>query len=143
MVYYLLLVMTIFVGFRTSKNFPCGFGRNLIWICKGYVCIVFSFYWVLLWMLPLVIKGYLCYKIINSQNVSSEEQTKDFLILEKSYVWFSRYSKFYIFHHPVIYKICDIMSISTRDTVHFWTYFLNHNSLSHQTRPIDRYKQGQ
>ena len=26
--------------------------------------------------------------------------------------------------------------------VHFWTYLLRHNSLSHQTWPIDRYKQG-
>ena len=35
------------------------------------------------------------------------------------------------------------MSISTLDKVHFWLYLLNHNSLSHQTWPIYRYKQGQ
>ena len=44
----------------------------------------------------------------------------------------------------MIYKICDIMmSIRTWDRVHFWIYLLNHNSLSHQTWPMDRYKKGQ
>ena len=43
-----------------------------------------------------------------------------------------------------IYQICDVMmSISTRDRVHFWIYILNQNSLSHQAWPNDRYKQGQ
>ena len=27
--------------------------------------------------------------------------------------------------------------------VHFWIYLLNHNSLTHQTWPLDRYKKGQ
>ena len=35
-----------------------------------------------------------------------------------------------------------MMSISTWDRVHFWMYHLNHNSLSHQTWPTDRYEQG-
>ena len=40
-------------------------------------------------------------------------------------------------------KICEVMiSISTWDRVHFWMYLLKHYSLSHQTRPIDRHKQG-
>ena len=44
----------------------------------------------------------------------------------------------------MIYQICDaIMSLSTWDTVHFWIYLLNCNSLTHQTWPIDRYKWGQ
>ena len=48
------------------------------------------------------------------------------------------------FNHPMIYRICDVtISISTWDKVHFWIYLLNHNSWSHQTWPIDRYKQGQ
>ena len=43
----------------------------------------------------------------------------------------------------MIYQICDaMMSISTWDKVHFWVYLLN-NNLSHQTWPVDRYKQGQ
>ena len=43
----------------------------------------------------------------------------------------------------MIYQICDVMmSISTWDRVHFWIYFLSHNSLTHQTWPVDRYKQG-
>ena len=50
---------------------------------------------------------------------------------------------FYIFNYPMIYQICDVMmSISKWDRVHFWIYLLNHNSLSHQTWSIDRYKQG-
>ena len=36
-----------------------------------------------------------------------------------------------------------MMSISTWDKIHFWIYLLNRNSLSHQTWPVDRYKQGQ
>ena len=37
----------------------------------------------------------------------------------------------------------DMMSISIWGRVHFWIHLLNHNSLSHQTWLIDRYKQGQ
>ena len=35
------------------------------------------------------------------------------------------------------------MSINAWNRVRFWMYPLNHNSLSHQTLPIDRFKQGQ
>ena len=60
------------------------------------------------------VKGYLCYKTMTSQNVSSEAQVKDFFILWKDYVPFSRYSSFCIFNQPMIYQICDVMmSIST------------------------------
>ena len=62
--------------------------------------------------------------------------------LRKSYVRFSIYSGFCIFNHPMIYQICDAMiSIGIWDKVHFRLYLLNHNSLSHQTWSIDRYKQ--
>ena len=51
---------------------------------------------------------------------------------------------FCVFNHPMIYQIFDIMmSISTWDRVHFWIYLLSHDSLSHQTWLVDRYKQGQ
>ena len=51
---------------------------------------------------------------------------------------------FYIFNHPMIYQICDVMmSNSIWDRVHFWIYLLNHNSLTHLTWLIDRYKLGQ
>ena len=41
-------------------------------------------------------------------------------------------------------QICDVvMSINTWDRVHFWIYLLNHNSLTHQTCSIYRYKQGE
>ena len=88
-------------------------------------------------------KGYLRYKT-TTQNVLSEAQVRNFFISQKSYVPLSRYLSFCIFSHPIIYQICDVMmSISTWNEVHFWIYLLNHNSLSHQTWPIDRYKQGQ
>ena len=42
----------------------------------------------------------------------------------------------------MVFQICDVMmSISIWDKVRLWIYFLNHNSLSHQTWPTDRYKQ--
>ena len=67
-----------------------------------------------------------------------------FSFRRKSYVPFSRYSSFCIFNHSMIYQICDVMmSISAWGRVHFWIYLLNNNSLSHQTWPVDRYKQGQ
>ena len=44
----------------------------------------------------------------------------------------------------MILQICDVMrSISTWDGVYFWIYLLNHDSLTHQTWSIDRYKQRQ
>ena len=62
----------------------------------------------------LNVKGYLRYKKIASQNVSSEVQVKIFFILQKSYAPFSRYSSFCIFNQPIIYQVYDVMmSIST------------------------------
>ena len=94
-------------------------------------------YWY--WLL----KGYLHYKTITSQNVLSEAQVKNIFILWKYYAPFSRYSSFCIFNHRMIYQICYIICISTWDRVHFWVYLLNHNPISHHTWPTDRYKQGQ
>ena len=59
------------------------------------------------------IKGYLHYKTITSQNVSSDAQVKNFFISEKSYIPFSRYSNFCIFNYTMIYQICDIMRQGT------------------------------
>ena len=101
----------------------------------------------LIWSNSCIKKGlkvYLCYKTINSWNVPSKVQIKNFFISKKNYVPFSRYSSFCIFNHPIIYQISDItMSISTWDKVHFWIYLLNHKSWSHQTWPVDRYQQVQ
>ena len=59
-------------------------------------------------------KGYLFFKMITSQNVSSEAQVKNFFISQKSYIPFSSYLSFCIFNHPIIYQISDVMiSIST------------------------------
>ena len=84
-------------------------------------------------------KNYLVYKTITSRNVPSEAQIKIFFISWKYYVPFSRYSSF--FKNPMIYQICNVtMSISTWDKVHFLIYLLKHNSWSHQTWSVDRYK---
>ena len=55
------------------------------------------------------LKGYLPYKIITSENSSSEAQVDNFFILQKSYVPFSRYSSLRILKDPMIYQICDVM----------------------------------
>ena len=69
---------------------------------------------------------------------------KNFFLSWESYVLFSRYLRFCIFNHLMIYQICDIMmNIIIWDRMHFWLYILNHNSLSNQIWPIDRCKQGQ
>ena len=65
-------------------------------------------------MHTITLKSYLRYKTTTFQNVSSEAQIKNFFISKKNYVPFLRYSSFYIFNHPMIYRICDVtMSIST------------------------------
>ena len=47
------------------------------------------------------VKGHLRSKTISSQNVSYEVMVKNFFILKKSFVSFSRYSSFCIFDHPI------------------------------------------
>ena len=65
-------------------------------------------------MHTIMLKSYLRYKTTTFQNVSSEAQIKNFFNSKKNYVPFLRYSSFYIFNHPMIYRICDVtMSIST------------------------------
>ena len=75
--------------------------------------------------------------------MSFEAQVKYFFISQKSYFPLLRYSSSCILSHPMIYKICNVMSISAWDKVHFWIYLLNHNALNHQTWLIDRCKQKQ
>ena len=53
--------------------------------------------------------------MITSQIVSSEAQVKNFFVLLKGYIPFSRYSSFCIVNHVMIYQIFDVMtSISTK-----------------------------
>ena len=96
--------------------------------------------------LTLVIKSYLRQKTITSQNVSSEAQVKNCFLYRREVMFRSHDIQVFVtFNHLLmIYQICDVMmSISTCGKVHFRIYLLNHNSLSHHTWPIDRYKQGQ
>ena len=45
---------------------------------------------------------------------------------------------------PNQHRVCNLSrNVNTWDWVYFWIYLLNHNSLSYQTWPIDRYKQKQ
>ena len=60
----------------------------------------------------LTFTGYLYYKTITSQDVPSKAQIKNFLY-GRRIVSFSRYSRFCIFNHQMIYQICDVtVSIS-------------------------------
>ena len=47
----------------------------------------------------MALKGYLRYKTITSQNLSSEAQVKNFFYVVENYVPFSRYSSFCVFNH--------------------------------------------
>ena len=56
-----------------------------------------------------LVKGYLRYKMITSQDVSSEAQVKNFFYFVEKLC-----SGFCIFNNSTIYQICDVMmSIST------------------------------
>ena len=69
----------------------------------AFNCLHLMFFWLI-----FIIKGYLGYKMITSQNVPSKAQTKNFLISWKNYLPFCRYSSFCIFNHPMIYQISDV-----------------------------------
>ena len=51
-----------------------------------------------------------------SQNVPYEAQVKNYLISQKIYVPFSRYSSFCTFQHPIIYQVCDVMMSILKET---------------------------
>ena len=68
--------------------------------------------------------------------------------------------RIFLFHRKVMIRFWDIQvfvflmiswftkSVTSwwllvKETVHFWIYLLNHNSLTHQTWSINRYKQGE
>ena len=83
-----------------------------------------------------------CKKI--TQNVPSMAEVKNHFVSLKSHVLLSRYSKFCIFNHPMIYQIFDVMkSIRTWDRVSFWIYIMNHKLLIPQAWSTDGYNQGQ
>ena len=84
----------------------------------------------------VAVKGYLLYKMITSQNGSSEKQIKFFLF--RSHV----IPVFEFLNIPWISKSVTSQWV-TWARVHFWIYLLNHNSLSYHTWPIDRYMQSE
>ena len=60
------------------------------------------------------IKGYLRYKTITSQNVSSEGHVKNLFYFIEKLSFVLKIFKFFIFKYPMIYQMCDVMiSIST------------------------------
>ena len=88
-------------------------------------------------------KGYLRYKKITFQNGASEAQVKNSffpvkVMFHSQYTWV-----FVLLTTPWFSKSVMSWRVLVHETVHFWIHLLNHNSLSHQTWPIDRYKQGQ
>ena len=67
-----------------------------------------------------------------------------FLFCRKVMFRFKDVKLFFIFNHPIIYQIYDIMmGVTTRCRVRFCIYLLNHNSFSNQTWSTGWYKQGQ
>ena len=79
-----------------------------------------------------MLQGYLHYKMITSQNVSSVAHVKNFLFCRK------------IIFHPQDIQVFVFLTIhdltilwhhdeySTWDRVHFWIYLLNHNWLNYK-----------
>ena len=88
------------------------------------------------WRGTIKVNGYLRYKTITSQNVPSEAQVKDFFVSLISFVLSSKTI-------PRFSKSVTSWWVLVHETVHFWIYLLNHNSLTHLTWSIDRCKQGQ
>ena len=93
-----------------------------------------------LWTRRSVLKGYLHYKTITSQNVL---RLRIFLFHRKV-IFRSRDLQVFVFLTiPWFIKSVTPWWILVHETVQFWIYILNQNSLSHQTWSIDRYKQVQ
>ena len=87
--------------YSSSKHVSKFFLTHLYKFC-GKKRLIFTYY-------NLPFKDYFCYKAITFQNVSSEAQVKNFVISQKNYVPFSRYSILCNFYHPLIYQIYDFM----------------------------------
>ena len=90
--------------------------------CIHSCCLPCSYVTKPVGILQRVIKGYLRYKMITSQNVLSEDVLK--CVIKSMTSW-------WVLVHEIGYR------------VYFWIYLLNQNSLNHQTWSIERYKQGQ
>ena len=86
-------------------------------------------------------KGYLDHKTKTLQNLQShlKHRLRTFLLWRKLMFPSQDIHVLAFLSIPLFTKS---VSINIWDRVHFLIYLWNHNSLSHQTWPIDRYKQG-
>ena len=83
------------------------------------------------------LKGYLRYKTITSQNVSSDSQVKKVM-------FHSQVIQVFVFLTiPWFTKSVTSWWVLVYETMGIFEYLLNHNSWSHQTWSVDRCKQGQ
>ena len=57
---------------------------------------------------PIIIKDYLHYKTITSQNVSSRTWIKNFLFIERLRSILKIF-KILFFNHPIIHQFCNVM----------------------------------
>ena len=72
-----------------------------------------------------------------------EAQVKNFLFRTKV-MFHSRDIQVFVFlTFPWFTESVTPWWVLAHKTVHFWIYLLNYNSITHQTRSIDRYRQGQ
>ena len=75
----------------------------------------------------------------NTENATLEAELKKFSILWKSNVPFLIYSIGYILNYSFAFKKFDvIMSISTRDRVHFGKYLLTRKAFGHESWQTNR-----
>ena len=65
------------------------------------------------YMLSDVVNGYLRHKSKTSQNVSSEAQVKKNLFCSKVMFRSEDIQVLFLFNHPMIYQICDVMLTTT------------------------------
>ena len=85
----------------------------------------------------VMLKGCLHYKMITSQNVRSETQIKNFSFFAEKLCSILKIFKFFYFEpsHDLPNLWCHDEDLHMRQGT-----LLNHNSQSHQTWPVDRYK---
>ena len=88
-----------------------------------------------------ILKGYLLYKMITSQNVSSEAPFKN-ISFHRKVMFHSQDIQVFVFLTVPWFTKFVIWWVLLHKTGYIFEYILTHNLLSHQTWPIDKFKQG-